>query len=439
MKINYLPSSFEGNGKPVFVDGVRSAFVKSYGVFEDCDALELYSRVTDGLLRKIGLNYDIVDEMIAGAVVPQTKNPNIARDTILNLGLPSKINGYTINRTCASGLQCIINASQTIRGGLPSFILAGGVECLSDVPIVYSREARKFLVKLSKAKSATSKLNIIKHFRAKAWFPKQPELTEPLTGLSMGDHAEIMAQTNGLDRKEQDAYALASHQKAEDAMKKGRFEEEIIPIWAPPHYEQYIDQDNAVRFGQTMEQFSALKPIFDKRYGTVTIGNASSLTDGASICLIADEKRAFAEGMSPKLRILDYDVVAVDPNQQLLIGPAITIPRLLVRNSLQLSDIDRFEVHEAFSAQIISCIRSMESREFCERNFGFSKPLGSFPEDKLNVNGGSIAIGHPFGATGVRLMSTIANELRRSDLSLGIVSVCAAGGMAASVLVERIS
>ncbi|MFK7824709.1 MAG: thiolase family protein [Oligoflexales bacterium] len=439
MITNYLPSSFEGNGRPVFVDGVRSAFVKSYGVFEDCDALELYSRVTDGLLRKIGLDYEIIDEMIAGAVVPQTKNPNIARDTILNLGLPSKINGYTINRTCASSLQCIINASQTIRSGHPSFILAGGVECLSDVPIVYSRAARKFLVKLSKAKSATSKLNIIKHFRAKAWFPKQPELTEPLTGLSMGDHAEIMAQSNGLDRKEQDRYALASHQKAEYAQKNLMFAEEIIPIWAPPQYEQYIDQDNAVRFGQTIEEFSNLKPIFDKRYGSVTIGNASNLTDGASVCLIADEKRAFSEGMTPKLRILDYDVVAVDPNQQLLIGPAITIPRLLIRNDLQLSDIDRFEIHEAFSAQIISCIRSMESQEFCERNFGTSMSFGSFPEDKLNVNGGSIAIGHPFGATGVRLMSTIANELKRSDLSLGIVSVCAAGAMAASILVERIS
>lgn len=428
----------EGNRKPVFVDGVRSPFVRSFGHFEDCDALELYSRIVDGLLKRLVLSTDLIDEIITGVVIPQTKNPNISRDTIINLGLPEKIHGYTINRACISSLQCVVNAAQTISFGHPHFILAGGVECLSDVPIVYSREARKFMVKLSKAKSAAAKLNIIKNFRAKAWFPKQPELAEPLTGMTMGEHAEIMAQINGISRQDQDDFALQSYGKAARAVKSGRFAEEIIPIWTPPDYDHYIEEDIIPQLASIEAGLSQLKPLFDKRFGTITSGNSSNLTDGASVCLIGDEKRCQILGLQAKLRILDFDHVAVDPMDQLLIGPAITIPRILTRNNMTLDDVDCFEIHEAFAAQILSCLRSMESPQFCERYLGKSRAFGEIPMEKLNVNGGSIAVGHPFGATGVRLLTAIANELRRSDQSIGLVSVCGAGAMAASMLVERI-
>jgi len=217
----------KGNGKPVVIDGTRSAFVKSFGVLEDCDALELYSRVVDGLIRKVGVDPQELDEITCGVVIPQTKNANVARDAVINLGLPAHIHGYTVNRACTSSMQTIADAAMSISFGNPSLILAGGVECLSDVPIVYSNEARKFLVKLSKARSTSSKLNILKNFSAKAWLPKPPSLSEPLTGFTMGEHGEVMAKKNHISREAQDKYAVESHRKAAAAQEKGLFSEEI--------------------------------------------------------------------------------------------------------------------------------------------------------------------------------------------------------------------
>lgn len=437
--IKYRNPAPIGNQQPVFVDGIRTPFVKSFGVFEDCESLELFSRVVDGLIRKLKIKADIIDEIIAGVVIPQTKNPNIARDSILNLGLPAHIHGYTLNRACASSLQSVAEAMKTIKFGHPHFILAGGVECLSDVPIVYSKEARKFLVKLAKARSATAKLNIIKQFKAGAWLPKTPELAEPLTGLTMGQHVELMAQMNGISRQDQDEFANHSHAKAALAHSKQFFAKEILPIWPSPKYEVCIDTDDIIRSNCTVAALSELKAAFDLLYGTITAGNASALTDGAAVGLIADEACCKELGLLPKLRLIDFDFVGVDPWDQLLIGPAITIPRLLKRNSLKLSDIDRFEIHEAFAAQILSCIRAMSSSTFCEKYFGISQAFGQIDLEKLNVNGGAIALGHPFGATGMRLVTTLANELKQSDKQLGVIAICAAGGMAASLLVERIS
>ena len=434
----YRSPSPSGNRKPVIIDGARSPFVKSFGVFEDCDTLELFSRTLDGLMRKIEFNPAEVDEIIVGAVIPQTKNPNIARDSILNLGLPKHIHGYNLNRACTSSLQSIVDAAKTISFGHPNITIAGGVEVLSDVPIVYSKEARKMMVKLSKARSTAGKLQIIKTFSAKHWLPKPPSLSEPLTGLTMGEHAELMAQKNGISRADQDEFAVQSHLKAATAQRSGIFDNEIVPIWASPKFEECIDKDNIVRPDSNLESLSKLRPAFDKKYGTLTAGNSSPLTDGASVTLIADEQRAESLGLKPKARIVDFDFVGIDPKDQLLIGPALTIPRILQRNKMLLDDIDRFEIHEAFAAQVLSCTRSMESDKFCEEYFGASKAFGTVPLDKLNVNGGAIAIGHPFGATGSRLVNTMINELHRCDGQFGLIAICAAGGMAGSILVERI-
>lgn len=433
----YQVGRLKVNHQPVFICGGRSAFVRSFGDLEDCDALEILSRVTDGVLRKTRLDPQYIDEYIAGTVIPQTKNPNIARDTILNLGLPSHIPGYTINRSCISGLQSVLNGMASISSGHARFVLAGGVESLSDIPVVYSKEARKFLVKLAKSRSAAAKLNIIKHFRAKAWLPRQPELTEPLTGLSMGLHGELMAQKNQISRKDQDLYAVESHRRASNARKNGLFTEEIIPVWAPPEFSQAIKDDNIIIDEPALPDFKDQKPVFDKRYGTLTQTNSSPLTDGAATCLIADEASALEQGLSPSLRLLASDTVAVDPYDQLLIGPAMTIPRVLEKAGLKMQDIDRFEIHEAFSAQILSCLRSLESDAFFETHFGASKAPGSPPMDKVNVNGGAIALGHPFAATGVRMLLTLNHELLRHDLRFGIVTICSAGGMASSLLVGR--
>ncbi|MEI8024797.1 MAG: thiolase family protein [Pseudomonadota bacterium] len=434
----YREKTPQGNRKPVIIDGARSPFVKSFGVFEDSDSLELFSRVVDGLLRKVAIDAQQIDEIIAGVVIPQTKNPNVARDTILNLGLPLHIHGSTLNRACTSSLQAIADAAKTISFGHPSFIVAGGIEVLSDVPIVYSKEARKFLVKLSKAKSTAAKLEIIGKFSAKAWLPKSPELTEPMTGLTMGEHAEIMAKLNHISRRDQDQFAVMSHQKASKAQDAGFLAQEIIPIWPGPKFEVCIDSDNIIRKDTNIEGISNLKPVFDRKYGTLTAANSSPLTDGSAAVLIGDEEVALRLGLKPKARILDFDFVGVDPADQLLIGPAITIPRILNRNQLTLDDIDRFEIHEAFAAQVLSCLRSLESKDFAEKWFGQSKAYGSVPEEKLNVNGGALAIGHPFGATGARLVTSLTYELERSKKRLGLIAICAAGGMAASILIERI-
>ena len=435
-KYHFQPK--DGNKRAVLVDGVRSPFVKSFGVFASEDALSVFSRVVDGLLRRLPLDPIEIDEIIAGAVIPQTKNPAVARDTILNLGLPRHIHGVTVNRACTSSLQAASDAAAKIQSGHPHLILVGGVEILSDVPIVYSREARQFLTKFSRARSPAEKLSAIKRFSAKSFLPNPPALAEPMTGLTMGQHAEIMAQKNGISREDQDQFAAASHQKSAQALDRGILAEEIVTLWPAAKKEPAVCQDNMIRAETSAEKIKHLKPVFDRKYGTITAANSSPLTDGASIGLIADEARAKSLGLSAKVLIRDYVYIGCDPDDQLLIGPAIAVPLLLKRCGLTLGDIDRFEIHEAFAAQVLSCLRSMESKDFNEKWFGKSKAFGSVDPAKLNVNGGAIAIGHPFGATGMRLISSMANELIRSDLNLGVIAICAAGGMAGAMLVERV-
>ncbi len=434
----YSVGKVSGSKRPVIIDGMRTAFVKSFSAFEDCDALELYSRVIAGLIQKSGVDAQDIDEISCGVVVPQTKNGNVARDTIINLGLPSHIHGYTLNRACTSSMQTIADAARTIISGHGQLILAGGVECLSDVPIVYSKEARRFLVKLNKAKTPLARLAMLSEFSAGAWLPKPPSISEPLTGLTMGEHTEIMAKKNGIGRTEQDQFAVASHQKAVKAQDAGILGEEIIPLWAPPKFQTCVDKDNLIRGDTSVESLAKLRPAFDKKYGTITAGNASALTDGAGACLIADEEVAKSLGLRPKAFIRDILFVGVNPHDQLLIGPAIAIPMLLRRNSLTIKDIDLFEIHEAFAAQVLSCVKSMDSAAFCEEYFGDSKAFGLIPDDRLNLNGGALAIGHPFGATGARLVMSLTNALIRSNKNLGVISICAQGGMAGAMLIERV-
>jgi acetyl-CoA acyltransferase len=429
---------FKGNKRPVFVDGARTSFVKSFGVFEDCDSLELFSRVVDGLVRKSEVDPQEVNEVIAGAVIPQPKNPNVGRDAAIVAGLPVSVHGYTLNRACTSSLQTIADAAKTIAFGHANLIVAGGVECLSDVPIVYSKKARKFLVKFSKTKTASQRFSMLKEFSAKAWLPTPPGLTETLTGFTMGEHAEMMAKIWGISREAQDKFAEASHHKASAAQKDGRLAQEIVPVWPGPKHVECIDQDNIIRADTNFDSLSKLRPAFDKKFGTITAGNASALTDGAAAALICDEARAKSLGLVPKALIRDFIFVGVQPHPQLLIGPALAIPMLLNRNGLSLDQIDRFEIHEAFAAQVLCCLAAMESKEFNEKNFGSSKPFGSIPAEKLNVNGGAIAVGHPFGATGARLVTSLSNELHRSKTKLGVIAICAAGGMSGAMLIEAI-
>jgi len=433
----YVRDRAPGNRVPAIIDGARTAFVRSFSAFEESDSLELYSRTIAGLIQKSGVDSAEIDEITCGVVVPQTKNGNVARDTIINLGLPSHIHGYSLNRACTSSMQTIADASRSIIAGHSQLILAGGVECLSDVPIVYSKEARRFLIKLNKAKTPLARLSLLKEFSANAWLPRPPSVSEPLTGLTMGEHTEIMAKKNAISREEQDRFAVSSHKKAFAAQEAGIFKDEIIPVWAPPSFQNCVDKDNLIRGDTSLEALAKLRPAFDKKHGTMTAGNSSALTDGAAACLIADAGFAKSIGLTPKALVKDILFVGVNPHDQLLIGPALAIPLLLKRNKLTIKDIDLFEIHEAFAAQVLSCIKSMDSTKFCEDYMGDSKAFGLIPDDKLNIHGGALAIGHPFGATGARLATTLTYSLHRLNKQLGVISICAQGGMAGAMLIER--
>lgn len=427
----------------VIIDGVRTPFAKSFGAYGDLPPLSLFARVVDGLLRKTEIDPEALSSVICGTVISHLANHNLARDAMLELGLPRHIDGQTINRACASSLQAVATAAEQILVGNKGLMICGGVENLTDCPISYSKEARGFLVQFSRARSSADKVSAIKNFSAKSFLPTKPDVVEGFTGLTMGQHTEIMAKKNAITRKAQDEFAVASHNKAAAAKDKGYLAEEIVPVWLPDDYEQSLEEDDLIRKGSTVEAISGLKPSFDKRFGTLTAANSSALTDGASACLVTSLSRAKELGLKAKAKVVDYCTVAVDPNDQLLIGPALAIPLLLKRNGLKDDDIDVFEIHEAFAAQVLSCLQAMADGEYLAKMLGPRYGGASFdpvkvPLDKLNPNGGSLAIGHPFGATGTRIVTAMANELVRSGKTRGVIAICAAGGMAQAMLIERL-
>ena len=415
----------------------RTPFVKSFGVFEKVTPLELSLAVAKEVLATSGIDVSDLDEVIWGAVIPQTKNPNIARDVILFGGFPKKIPGYTLNRACASSIQTIQSAADAIQLGRCQAVLAGGVEVLSDVPITYSDEAKRYLLKFSKAKKISEKIQLAAQFPLSAFLPKSPPLAEPFTGLTMGEHGEIMAVKNKITRLRQDEFALNSHKKASIAIASGFLSQEIVPIYAGDEKLYCIEKDNIVRPETTLEQLSLLKPSFDRRNGTLTAGNSSALTDGASCALLVSEDYAKENNLTVLGYIVDSVTVAVDPNEQLLIGPAYAIPKLLERNKIELKDVGVFEIHEAFAAQVLSCLDSLSNEGFCKQKLNLKKTFGQIDPNIINVDGSSLAYGHPFAATGIRLLSRGLHVMKRMNSQYGVLAVCAAGGMGQAMLIEK--
>ncbi len=435
---NETPSKKNSNSKKdrvVVIDALRTPFVKSFGSFETETALSLSIRVATEIIARTGVNANDIDECIWGAVVPQVKNANLAREIILFSGLPKSIPGFTLNKACDSSLQSIEIAADRIKLGKNKLVLAGGVEVLSDVPIPFSDEARRFLTKVTKLKSLKDKLSLIAGVNLKWFLPKPPSITEPFTGLSMGEHSEIMAVKNNISRERQDNLSLKSHINAANAQKNDLFKEEIIPVWSGINKSVFVEKDNNVRSDTTIEALSNLKPVFDKKNGTITAGNACPLTDGAAVTLIASESYAKENKLPILGYIVDTMTIAVDPNDQLLIGPAYVIPKLLQKNNIQKSDVGVFEIHEAFASQVLSCLDCMESEVFCQEKLGMPA-FGAIPESKLNIQGGSISIGHPFGATGARLVSNALRIAARTKSRYAVIAVCAAGGIGMGILLE---
>jgi acetyl-CoA acyltransferase len=427
------------NGRNVVVvDAVRTPFVKSFGVFENETPLSLSLHAARALINRAKIDPKEIDEVVWGAVVPQTKNPNIARDIVLFSGLPKQAPGYTLNKACASSLQTVLSAADSIALGRQELVLAGGVEVLSDVPITYSDKAQKFLTSFSRAKTLAQKLTLLKQISPKDFLPKPPALAEPYTGLTMGDHGEIMAVKNNIARARQDEYALMSHTRAHAAVQAGFLSEEVVPFWAGKKNDVYVDADNIIRNDSTLEGLAKIKPAFDKRNGTLTAGNSSALTDGASAVLLASEDYARRNNLNILGRIVDAYSMATDPHDQLLIGPAYAIPRLMQRNNLSIDDIDVFELHEAFAAQVLSCLDCMSNASFCIDKIGLKKAFGNIPIEKLNIDGSSLAYGHPFAATGGRLISRALRITNRIGKKRAIIGVCAAGGMSQAMILETL-
>jgi len=418
------------------VAGVRTAFAKSGTVFRDVPATTLARYAARELLYRSEIDAREIDEVVFSQVVPSALTPNVAREVSLLPQLPPSVPAYTLNRACASAAQAINNASDQILLGHADAILAGGVESLSDIPILHSRRFSQVLVDASKARSFGGRVAAIGRVRPRDLIPVSPAIAEPSTGETMGQSAEKMAKENGISREEQDRLALMSHQRAAAATADGRLTAEIAPWFSGPEMDQVITADNGIRSDTSLDALAKLKPVFDRKYGTVTAGNSSPLTDGAAAVLLMAEEKAKALGHEPLAYIRSYAVSAVDPGWQLLMGPVFAVPKALERAELTWSELGLVEIHEAFAAQVLSNVQAWGSQAWADR-LGLPGPVGEVDWERTNVSGGSIAIGHPFAATGARLVTTLAHEMRRRDLQFGLLSICAQGGMGYAMVLER--
>ncbi|HZD85479.1 MAG TPA: acetyl-CoA C-acyltransferase FadI [Gemmatimonadaceae bacterium] len=426
-----------GNGRRVaIVAGVRTPFAKAGTAFKSISAIELGKLCVAELLQRTNLDGKEVQALVFGTVVPSVVEPNIAREVSLLPLLPKGVQAYTVSRACASANQAITDAADQIALGHLDVAIAGGSESLSNIPILHSQRFAETLVLASKAKSLPARLRILARLRPRDFIPITPAIAEPTTGETMGQSAEKMAKLNAISREEQDHFALRSHRLASAGTADGRLTAEIMPVYVPPKFESVLTSDNGIREDTSYEQLAALKPVFDRKYGSVTAGNSSPLTDGGACVLLMNEEKAKALGYPTLGIIRSYAYAALDPGEQLLQAPVLAAPVALKRAGLTLKDIDLVEMHEAFAAQVLSNLKGFESKWWAERA-GFSQPVGEVDRAKLNVMGGSIAIGHPFGATGARITTTLLNELRRRDGRFGLMTVCTAGGMGFAMVVER--
>jgi len=422
--------------RAVIVAGVRTPFARSGTLFRDVPAVTLARTAAAELLHRSGVPPREVDEVIVGQVVPSALVPNVAREVSLLPQFPRTVPAYTLNRACASGAQALANAADQIVLGHADVVIAGGVESLSDIALLHTRRFSQLLAEAARAKSLGARLRLLARLRPRDLVPVAPAIAEPSTGETMGQSAEKMAKENGITREAQDRYALLSHQRAAAGTADGRLTAEIAPWFGGADGSEVVTSDNLIRADTSLEALAALQPAFDRRYGTVTAGNASALTDGAAMVLVMEERKARAMGCTPLARVRAHASAAVDPGWQLLMGPAFAVPKVLRRAGLALRDIGLVEIHEAFAAQVLSNVQAWGSPAWAQR-LGLDAPVGDVDWDRTNVLGGSIAIGHPFAATGARIATTLGHEMRRRGVEFGLISICAQGGMGHAVVLEH--
>ena len=409
----------------VICGGVRTPFMRAFGKLTGVPADDLAHAVFTEVLASTGVDASRLDEVILGCAGPPAEAMNIARVAALRSGVPEHVPAFTVHRNCASGVEAIGSSWTRVRAGEARRILAGGAESMSEAPLKLTPAATRKLVPIMNARSLGARIGLATRLSAKDLVPRptlRGALTDPISGLIMGDTAEVLARELDISREEQDAYAAESQRRAAAARRDGVFREETMTFFVPPRYKRFVDEDDGIREDATPEKLARLRPVFDRRFGTVTVGNACQLTDGAAALLLAEESAALEDGLPILAVVRDVVNVGCDPRRMGL-GPAIAIPRILARNDLGVDDVDRFEINEAFAVQVLACLKQM----------GEQAP----DHARLNVHGGAIALGHPVGATGVRIVLTLAKELRRRGLRLGIASLCVGGGQGSAVLIEN--
>jgi acetyl-CoA acetyltransferase family protein len=420
------------------VDGLRTPFSKAGGPLAPYAADDLGTVAVRELMARTGFKPADLDEVIVGNVAQPAESANVARVIALKAGLPQDLIASTVHRNCASGMESITTAANRIAAGEAGAILAAGTESMSNIPLLFGRQMTKLFGRMMKARTPLQRLGVWMGFRPAMLTPivgVQVGLTDPVCGLNMGQTAEVLAREFAITRGEQDQWALRSHQRAAAAWAANRLGDEVVPLPLPPQFDQMMTQDDGFRANQDMAALGKLKPYFDKVAGTVTVGNACPITDGAGAVLLMSEARAKAEGRVPLGYLREYAYAALD-GRRMGIGPVHATAKLLAKSGLAMRDFDLVEINEAFAAQVLACTRAFASDAYAQAHLGRTAAVGEIDPERLNVNGGAIALGHPVGATGSRLVVTLLKELRRRGQQRGLATLCVGGGQGAALALE---
>lgn len=422
----------------VIAGGIRTPYIKAGTLFKDLTAVDLGRLVVSELVARTGIDPGEVDSVIIGNVAQPPEAVNIARVVALYAGIPESVPAYTVHRNCASGIQSVVSAAQAIATGEAETVIAGGIESMTNIPFFLLKETTEILTRYQRAKSLKEKLSILATVRPRHFAPRiglMLGLTDPTCRLNMGETAEVLTRELGISREAQDQFALLSHQRAAAAHEEGRFEDEIMPVYAPPGFEEGGTFDNGIRPHQTMEQLAKLRPVFVRRHGTVTAGNSSQITDGGAALLVTTEKRAQKLGLEP-LGTIEGHTFAGLPPKRMGLGPSYATSLLLDRTGVGMADIGLIEMNEAFAAVVIANEMVFADDGLSEHFLG-RKAVGAIDRGLLNVNGGAVAVGHPVGSSGTRILLTLLLEMRRRSVDLGLATLCVGGGQGASVLLRR--
>ena len=422
--------------KVVLIDGCRTPFLRAGTDFMDVMSYELGQMAIQGLLAKTGIDKNLIDSVILGTVISNLKTSNVAREAALTAGIPNTTPCHTVTQACISANRAIASAIGEISTGHSEIVIAGGVDCSSDTPIGYKKKMRNKLFKSQKIKTMGDQLKFITSLRIRDFLPETPSITEFTTGKTMGQDCDVLAAKHGVTRKEQDLFAINSHDLAQKAWDDGHLSNEVTPVQVPPRF-KYIHKDNGIRAGSKIEKLSKLRPAFDKKHGTLTAANSSFLTDGGAVVLLMTESKALELGLQPKAEIIDFAFTGADLKEELLLGPAFSMSKVLQRAGLEITNMDVIEIHEAFAGQVLANINCLESDAFCKERLNRTEKAGIVDRNKVNQWGGSLSLGHPFGATGARLLNTTANRLQHEGGTYGILSACAAGAHGHAMIIKK--